>query len=172
MPRRGFWVGPVPVEWTLALRQAVLGIPGAPRPLVLPGDDEPTTVAFAAIDPAGEVLSVVRVSREAPPFSTEDLCLAGTPSHRIRGMATRPEARNRGVGSAVLGAAIDHVSDLGGGLLWCNARIPAVSLYERAGFTTRGQAWVDPIYGPHIVMWRQVPPAGAPPEPGAPAPCA
>jgi GNAT superfamily N-acetyltransferase len=140
----------------LALRQAVLGVPGADRPLVMPGDDEPTTVAFAAIDLAGEVLSVVRVSKEAPPFSTEGICPAGTPSYRIRGMATRPEARNRGVGSAVLSAAIDHVGDQGGGLLWCNARIPAVSLYERAGFATRGQAWVDPTYGGHIVMWRQV----------------
>jgi hypothetical protein len=27
-----------------------------------------------------------------------------------------------------------------------------VSFYERAGFVTRGEGWVDPIIGPHVAM--------------------
>jgi predicted GNAT family N-acyltransferase len=73
-------------------------------------------------------------------------------------MATEPELRGQGIGGAVLARVIEHVARLGGGLLWCTARIPAQRFYERAGFVTRGDAWVDPEIGPHIVMHRQVDP--------------
>ncbi|MGH9096717.1 MAG: GNAT family N-acetyltransferase [Acidimicrobiales bacterium] len=146
----------VDVGATLALRQAVL------RPYLtidevgLPDDDDPSTAAFAAVDAAGEMLSVARVTLEAPTFPTEGLASAGTPEWRLRGMATQPGARNRGVGSAVVRAIIAYVGAQGGGLLWCNARVPAVGLYRRAGFTTYGEEWLDPDIGPHIVMWRRV----------------
>jgi GNAT superfamily N-acetyltransferase len=67
-------------------------------------------------------------------------------------MATAEDRRNEGVGTAVLEAVIEHVRRHGGGLLWCNARTPAVSFYERAEFATRGERWDDPILGPHIAM--------------------
>lgn len=146
----------VEVGDTLALRQAVL------RPYLtidevgLPDDDDPSTAAFAAVDPAGELLSVARVTLEAAPFPTGGQGPAGTPEWRLRGMATQPAARNRGLGSAVVRAIITYVSAQGGGLLWCNARVPAVELYRRAGFTTYGEEWLDPDIGPHIVMWRLV----------------
>jgi GNAT superfamily N-acetyltransferase len=141
-PSAPFTVSRVPVERTLALRQAVLRPDQTLEPMSLPGDDDPAAVAFAAVDPGGEVLSVARVTLEAPPFPSQDLVPPGTPAWRLRGMATRPEARNRGIGSAVLQG--------------CNARVPAVGLYRRAGFTPYGDEWVDPDIGPHIVMWRTV----------------
>jgi len=79
-------------------------------------------------------------------------------------MATAPEWRRRGVGSALLAAVIDHVATNGGGLLWCNARLGALGFYERAGFQARGDAWEEPVIGPHVAMWRFVAPAG--PAPG------
>jgi len=54
---------------------------------------------------------------------------------------------------------VQHVADHGGGLLWCNARSPAVAFYRRAGFETRGDEWVDPEIGPHVAMERAVPSA-------------
>lgn len=155
-PPIGFRVMLVPVQRTVALRRAVLGAPGGPELGELAGDDEPTTVAFAAIDTDGEVLSTVRVSVEDPPFQSEGTATPERPARRLRGMATREDARNRGIGSAVLDAAISYVASQGGGLIWCNARTPAVGLYRRANFATRGEVWVDPTYGPHIVMWRDV----------------
>ncbi len=59
----------------------------------------------------------------------------------------------------MLGAAVSHVADRGGGLLWCNARLPAVTLYTRAGFVEVGEPWTDPVIGPHVVMWRTVRPS-------------
>ncbi|HEX3841485.1 MAG TPA: GNAT family N-acetyltransferase [Acidimicrobiales bacterium] len=149
-------VSRVPVARTLALRQAVLRPDQTLDEMALPEDDHPATAAFAAIDAGGEVQSVARVTLEAPPFPSDDLAPPGTPTWRLRGMATRPEARDQGIGSAVLQASIDYVVSQGGGLLWCNARVPAIGLYRRAGFTTYGEAWVDPVIGPHIVMWRLV----------------
>ncbi|HVB94378.1 MAG TPA: GNAT family N-acetyltransferase [Acidimicrobiales bacterium] len=153
---RAFTVTRVRVEETLALRQAVLRPHQSLEEVALPGDDDPSTVAFAAIDAEGELQSVARVTIEAPPFPIDDLITGGTPKWRLRGMATRPEARNQGIGTAVLQAAIAHVGTHGGGLLWCNARVPAIGLYRRAGFTTYGEEWLDPDIGPHIVMWRWV----------------
>jgi predicted GNAT family N-acyltransferase len=71
-------------------------------------------------------------------------------------MATAEGRRSQGIGQAVLAAAIAHVCSSGGGLLWCNARVPAVTFYRRAGFTTRGEPWDEPDIGPHVVMYRVV----------------
>jgi GNAT superfamily N-acetyltransferase len=152
-------VSRVPVERTLALRQAVLRPDQTLDQMALPGDDDPATAAYAAVDAGGEVQSVARVTLEAPPFPSAEMAAPGTRAWRLRGMATRPEARGQRIGSAVLQACIDYVSSQGGGLLWCNARVPAVGLYRRGGFATYGKEWVDPVIGPHIVMWRLVDPA-------------
>jgi ribosomal protein S18 acetylase RimI-like enzyme len=74
-------------------------------------------------------------------------------------MATRPDARRQGFGGLVLEALVRHVAAHGGGLVWCNARVPAQHLYTRAGFVTRGTVFDIPDIGPHIIMWKTV--AGA-----------
>ena len=74
----------------------------------------------------------------------------------VRGMATRPDARRRGLGGMVLEALLDHVAAHGGGLVWCNARVAAQRLYQRAGFVVRGPQFDLPDIGPHHHMWRTV----------------
>jgi GNAT superfamily N-acetyltransferase len=111
-----------------------------------PDDDDPETGHYAAFAD-GEVVATASVRREPPPWAEGDRC-----AWRLRGMATAEEWRNAGVGTKVLAAVVDHVRCRGGGLLWCNARSPALSFYLRAGFTTRGEPWVDPVIGPHIAM--------------------
>ena len=71
-------------------------------------------------------------------------------------MATREDARGQGIGALVLEAGLAYVAAEGGKLVWCNARLPAVGFYERAGFKTRGDEWVEPRIGSHVVMWRGV----------------
>lgn len=82
------------------------------------------------------------------------------PAWRIRGMATATSHRGQGVGTLVLEGLLARCRSApplpGEVVLWCNARTPAQPFYERAGFLTRGQSWVDPEIGPHIVMWRSV----------------
>jgi ribosomal protein S18 acetylase RimI-like enzyme len=71
---------------------------------------------------------------------------------RIRGMATAPEARGRGAGTAVLRALIEHARTQGATRVWCNARIGARSLYERAGLEVVSEEFEVPKIGPHYVM--------------------
>ena len=142
----------VPVERTRALRKAVLRpyLP-ADDPYVMADDHLPSTVAFGAVTPDGEIVGVARITPEPPPFDA-----ARERSWRLRGMATSPEVRNMGVGSGVLDGLVAHISGIGGGILWCNARIAARGLYERGGLQPWGEVWDEPRIGPHIVMWRNI----------------
>ena len=136
---------------TRPLRQRVLRPHETLEQLVLAGDDDPDSGHFVVLED-GEVVGTGSVRREPPPWKTDG------PAWRLRGMATAEGRRSRGIGTAVLTAVVAHVHERGGGLLWCNARLPAVRFYERGGFVTRGDSWEDPVIGPHIVMERTVDP--------------
>jgi GNAT superfamily N-acetyltransferase len=131
---------------TLPLRRQVL----RPHQTIaeLAAEDRETTDAayFAAVDD-GEVVGVGAVAREPPPWSPQDAT-----AWRLRQMATDASRRRTGIGSAVLQSVIRHVAEQGGGVLWCNARTPAVPFYRRAGFEVRGESWEDPVLGPHVAM--------------------
>jgi ribosomal protein S18 acetylase RimI-like enzyme len=71
-------------------------------------------------------------------------------------MASAPAHRGRGAGAAVLALLLDHARGAGAERIWCNARVPAISLYERAGLWVASDVFeIDPI-GPHVVMeWQE-----------------
>jgi ribosomal protein S18 acetylase RimI-like enzyme len=134
---------------TRELRQAVL------RPhetLESLAADEPTDAyAVGVLD--GEV--AIAVGFVAPD---------GEPgAWRVRGMATAPASRGRGAGTAVLDALVRHAVANGASRIWCNARTPARSLYERAGFRIVSDEFELPAIGPHFVMERRAGSASAVP---------
>jgi predicted GNAT family N-acyltransferase len=151
-----FRIERVEARLTWDLRQAVLRPHQTIDHMALADDDEPSTGSFAAITADGDIVGSVRVAPASPPFSVDTYAPPDTPTWRLRGMATREDVRNAGIGSALLGRTVQHVSDHGGGLLWCNARVPAMNLYRRGGFVEHGDMWEDPDIGPHVVMWRLV----------------
>jgi ribosomal protein S18 acetylase RimI-like enzyme len=71
---------------------------------------------------------------------------------RVRGMATAPEARRRGAGTAILRALVAHAIAHGATRVWCNARTPALTLYQRAGFVVASDEFEPPHIGPHYRM--------------------
>ncbi|HEY2301564.1 MAG TPA: GNAT family N-acetyltransferase [Acidimicrobiales bacterium] len=152
----------VAAELTFPLRQRILRPQETVEQMALPGDEAESTAHFAALDD-GEIVGTASVRCEAPPWTT-----GGLAAWRLRGMATAEDRRNQGIGTVVLAAAFDHVRRNGGGLFWCNARLPAVAFYRRAGFTTRGEAWEEPVIGPHIAMECLVTDAGARSSPATP----
>jgi len=158
-----YTVQAVPAAATWALRRQVLRPTRADTELALPDDDGPSTGTYAALDRDSTVVSSARVAPSPRPPILEAASASG-PVWRLRGMATRPDLRGQGIGARVLGRAITHVAEHGGGVLWCNARLPARSLYHRAGFVEAGEPWDDPEIGPHVVMWREVDSLSAAPD--------
>jgi ribosomal protein S18 acetylase RimI-like enzyme len=71
---------------------------------------------------------------------------------RIRGMATAPERRGQGAGSAVLDALVVHAREHGATQVWASVRTPARRLYERAGFYVDSEVYEPPHIGPHVIM--------------------
>jgi GNAT superfamily N-acetyltransferase len=150
----------------LPLRHAVLR-PHQSRAedVVFEGDHKPGSAHFCARDAAGMTVCVASVYPEAPPWQ-EPVVPVTAGSWRLRGMATAPEWRGRGVGSAVLRAVVSHVAAGGGGLFWCNARLGAVAFYTRAGMVTVDGPWEEPFIGPHIAMFMLVEAGQSSPAPG------
>ena len=77
---------------------------------------------------------------------------------RVRGMATVPEMRGRGAGAAVLAALLDHAQEHAARRVWASVRVPARSLYERAGFVVVSDEFEPPHIGPHVIMSRAIQP--------------
>jgi GNAT superfamily N-acetyltransferase len=150
----------VAADVTYPLRQQVLRPGGPPAAARFDIDNEPSTASFAARTPDGEVVATAVVYPETCPWLPDR---AG--AWRLRGMATAPERRGRGIGTRVLRAALAHVAASGGDLVWCNARVPARGLYERTGFRAHGMPWEDPEIGPHIAMWLDLGGIGGAPGP-------
>lgn len=76
------------------------------------------------------------------------------PSTQLRGAATAPAWRRQGIGETLMRTAIaDWWADGAAPRdLWCNARVAAVTLYERLGFVAEGERFEVPQIGPHQRM--------------------
>jgi predicted GNAT family N-acyltransferase len=151
-----FQIRRVPANETWELRQQILRPHQAVEAMALIDDDLSTTATFAAIDENDDVVGTARVAIAdvAPPLVS--FVPSDALTWQLRGMATRADLRNVGLGKQVLDAVIRHVGENGVGFLWCNARVLALSFYQRASFVEHGDVWIEPEIGPHVLMWRLV----------------
>ena len=142
----GVRVEAVPADAVRPLRGRVLR-PGEPAgALVYPGDDHPDALHAAVRDGAGAVVGIATVAPDPHPRDPRP------GDWRLRGMATAPEARGRGLATALLTACLDHARARGGARLWCNARVSAEGFYLRAGLLPEGERFDLPGIGAHVVM--------------------
>ncbi len=144
-------VRPVGPDDVRPLRQSILRRGQSWEGTAYPGDGDPATVHLGAFEEEG-LVGIASLYREDRPG-------AGRGGWRLRGMATTPEVRGRGVGRALLAACVAHVATNGGGELWCNARTPAAGFYAAAGFSVLTDEFDIPGIGPHVVMSLEVPAA-------------
>ena len=139
-------VRPIPLAETRTVRQQVL------RPhqslAELAAHEPDGAVAFGAFD-GGELIAVGLIGADGEPGDW-----------RVRGMATLPHARSRGAGSRVLQALVQHATAHGARRVWCNARVRALRLYERAGFRVASERFERPDTGPHYRMELALPSRG------------
>ncbi len=128
------------------LRMAVLRPGRSPGEPMYPLERDPATAHYAALGEDGAVLAVGSVMEEAHPREPRE------GDWRVRGMATRPELRGRGLGGLVLGALEAHARERGCRRLWCNARTGARAFYERGGWSAEGEEFEVEGIGPHFLM--------------------
>jgi ribosomal protein S18 acetylase RimI-like enzyme len=131
---------PIPVAATRPLRQQILRPHLTVEELAM--HEPPCAFAVGAYE-RDELIAVGFVAPDGQPGDW-----------RVRGMATAPHARGRGAGTAVLDALLEHADTRGATRVWCNARVAALSLYERAGFTIASEPFDEPEIGRHYVMER------------------
>jgi GNAT superfamily N-acetyltransferase len=120
--------------------------PGRPvEQASFPGDDDPRTAHFGAFKD-GKLLCIA--SLFAAPFPGEE----HLPAFQLRGMATDPEARGLGLGTAIVKLCKEYPRENGAKLLWCNARTSAAGFYSKLGFEIVGTEFNIPDVGPHFRM--------------------
>ncbi|MFQ5518135.1 MAG: GNAT family N-acetyltransferase [Acidimicrobiia bacterium] len=137
-------IGPVSPPATYELRREVLR-PHQPVEEMDWPRDSATDALHVAAEVEGRPVAVASIVPEGPRGETEGWW-------RVRGMATRAEYRNRGLGGRLLSELLAHTTARGGGTVWCNARIGAVSLYERHGFRLVSDVFELADIGPHVRM--------------------
>ncbi len=135
----------LPAEAVRPLRQAVLRPHQGVEELVYEGDADPATLhAGCLVD--GQVVGVATVAPQPHPTDPRP------GDWRLRGMATLPSQRGRGLGAQLLASCLTHAREHGGRRVWCNARTPVLGFYERFGFAADGEEFDIPDLGPHVVM--------------------
>jgi len=98
------------------------------------------------LSPQGEIICILTCQQE----DMEDYDGLG---YRLRGMATHPEWRGRGIGSQLLTAAMAYLTERYADYLWCNARRVAYDFYLHLGFDFVSDEFEIPGIGPHRVMY-------------------
>lgn len=134
---------------TRPLRRRLLRPHQQEHELVYPGDDDPKARHYAAMI-GDEIVGIASVSPQAP--EREDV--GGPDSYRLRGMATIPAVRGRGIGTALLDSVLRYVAAVGGDVVWCTARTGAAAFYRGRGFVVVGEPFELPDIGPHVIMVR------------------
>ncbi len=131
-------VRPVALEETRSLRRSVLRPHQTLQELA---SHEPPEAFAAGAFQGQELIGVGLIGRDGAPGAW-----------RVRGMATVPQARGRGAGTAILDELVRHAREQGAANVWASVRPPARSLYERAGFRQTSEVFDVPRIGPHVMM--------------------
>lgn len=147
----------ITAEQTRPLRRTILRPGQPPEAAVYPDDAAAGSVHFGAFK-AAELVGIVSFSREAWAGAPDE------PAARLRGMATREDARGAGFGVALFEAGYRWAEASGLVRIWCNARSSAAGFYRRIGFEPHGQEFEIEGIGPHFVMTIQIPKTIPPPR--------
>ena len=75
-------------------------------------------------------------------------------AYRLRGMATHPNFRRKGLGRGLMQSAFTHLIQHQADLLWCRARLAAVPFYRSLGFQIIGEQYDIEEIGPHYSMYK------------------
>lgn len=117
--------------------------PGLPREVMF--DELESRSLHVAVVDNGLLYAYGRLSEESPR------------RFKISQMVVRPNMQGQGLGTRVLIKLTHEAFVKGAEEIYLNARLHAVSMYEKLGFTTSGESYIAKSTGvPHIKMIRYV----------------
>lgn len=151
-------------EEILPLRTRILRPNFPPDTLAhFPEDELPQTTHFALLTPRRQILAVATFFPRPFPQHTEHQPAAhelARDAIQLRGMAVDTAYQKQGLGRRLLDAALPQLAlkfPLHT-ILWCRARQSAAGFYSQLGFHPVGSPFDVPDVGPHILMYRTLPP--------------
>lgn len=117
--------------------------PGLPRKILFDAL-ECSSFHIAAVE-NGSLCAYGRLSEESPRI------------FKISQMVVRPDLQGQGLGTSVLTKLTHDALEKGAEEIYLNARLHAVSMYERLGFKASGKSYVaKSTRVPHIKMIRRI----------------
>lgn len=113
----------------------------------LPGDTGPPRGwLHVAAEQDGNIVGACSIGPAS--WSHPELAELPAPTWQLRSMAALPGHRG-GTGAMLLEAAVARAQDAGAASMWAQARVAALTLYLRGGWTAVGPEWHKPGVGPH-----------------------
>jgi predicted GNAT family N-acyltransferase len=103
------------------------------------GDDDPTTIHLGAFDQDQNNVGVSTWMQRPFPLAEKHKAL------QLRGMATAVNVQGQGIGALLLVAGQSHGREIGAHLIWANARDAALNFYNRHGYSTVGEGFIETV---------------------------
>jgi GNAT superfamily N-acetyltransferase len=143
-----FTVTSVALHDIMPLRVAVLrkGTPGTD--CNYPEDSYPDVVHFGIIHDGIAIATSSWFMNECPE-------LPGVLAMQLKGMAVADQLQGEGLGALLVDAGIALATERGATIAWARARDSAMGFYQRLGFISTGDGFIDgPTAMPHHIVVR------------------
>ncbi len=142
-----YLVEQVPTAEVLVLRMSVLRV-GTPSQDPRYADDDAEGSVNLGIRESGILVACSTWLPRPWPLDVD------VPATQLRGMAVAKHLQSKGLGRILLDAGITRAKSLGSTYVWARARDNALYFYERNGFATVGDQFIDEAtgLGHHLVM--------------------
>jgi GNAT superfamily N-acetyltransferase len=137
----------VPTAEVLVLRMAVLR-DGTPSQDPRYAEDDTDGSVHLGIRDSGVLIACSTWLPRPWPLDVD------VPATQLRGMAVAKHLQSKGLGRILLQAGIDRAVSMGSTYVWARARDNALYFYEKNGFATIGDQFIDEAtgLGHHLVM--------------------
>ncbi len=113
-----------------------------------PEDDYPDVVHFAIFHEDTAIATSSWFMKECPEKP-------GITAMQLKGMAVADELQGAGLGALLIDAGLELAIERGATIAWARARDSALGFYERIGFTSAGDGFIDgPTAMPHHIVVR------------------
>ena len=113
-----------------------------------PEDSYPDVVHFGIIHDGIAIATSSWFMKECPE-------LPGVPAMQLKGMAVADHLQGEGLGALLVDAGIALAAERGATVSWARARDSAMGFYERLGFASTGDGFIDgPTAMPHHIVVR------------------